>query len=82
MHIILLYCIAGTATGPSVCRGESSANPLEPVGSVPPCSVQPRLQSLTMECIGSIVVPDHRAGWGALGHALTEHTRCTLSELI
>ena len=44
------------ASGPSACNGESSANPLEPVGSMFPCKVQPLLPARTMVCTGSNVM--------------------------
>ena len=56
--------IAGMASGPSVCSGVSSARPLEPVGAMFPCSVQPRLESRTTACTGSNVVLKIRGlGW-------------------
>ncbi len=41
------------ASGPSVCKVESSAKPLEPVGAILPFNVQPRLQARTNACTGS-----------------------------
>jgi hypothetical protein len=56
---------SGANSQMSVCRGESSAKPLEPVGSMLPCNVQPRLQSLMMEWNGS----NTRVKVGGLGGA-------------
>ena len=47
-----ITCIAGTASEPSECNVVSSANPLEPIGSVPSSGAQPRLHALTRTWTG------------------------------